>query len=62
LGGRLKPEDFLEGRVALLAEMLGLLVAFIGEELTLRQMREIWPKFPLNGWDFSNGVTNEKAR
>ena len=62
LGGRLKPEDFLEGKVVLLAEMLGLLVAFIGEELTLRQMREIWPKFPFNAWKFGNGVTNEKAR
>src|SRR5580698_1828727 len=36
------------GRVALLAQLLGLLVAFIGENLTLRLVREIWPKAPLN--------------
>ena len=33
-----------EGRVVLLAQVLGLLVAFIGEGLTLQILREVWPK------------------
>ena len=37
------PDEFLEGRVVLLAQLLGLLVAFIGEDLTMRLLRDIWP-------------------
>ena len=33
-----------EGRVVLLAQVLGLLVAFIGESLTVQLLREVWPK------------------
>src|SRR5665213_451831 len=32
----LSPDELFEGRVVLLAQLLGLLVAFIGENLTLR--------------------------
>ena len=49
--------DFLEGRVVLLAQLFGLLVAFIGEALTLRIVREVWPKVFLDDLDFSNGGT-----
>jgi hypothetical protein len=28
--------------------LLGLLVAFIGEDLTLRLVREVWSKLPLD--------------
>jgi hypothetical protein len=35
-----------EGRVILLAHLLGLLVAFIGENLTLRLVGEVWPELP----------------
>ena len=56
--GRLKTGEFLEGRVVLLAQLFGLMVAFIGETLTLRLVREVWPKVPLDDLDFSrNGVT-----
>jgi len=48
LRAHLKPVEFLEGRVVLLAQLLGLLLAFIGENLTLRLVREVWPKVPLN--------------
>jgi hypothetical protein len=41
-----------EGGVLLLAELLGLLVAFIGEILTLRMVREVWPKLPFQDSDF----------
>ena len=48
-------DEFLEGRIILLAQLLGLLVAFIGEKLTLRLVREVWPKVPLNDLDLGDG-------
>ena len=36
----------LAGGTLLLAHLLGLLVTFIGEELTLRLVREVWPRLP----------------
>ena len=41
----LAPAEILEGRIVLLAQMLGLLVAFIGPGLTARLIGEIWPEF-----------------
>jgi hypothetical protein len=52
LGAQVDPEDIFEGRVVLLAQLLGLLVSFIGENLTLRLVRDVWPKLPLNDLDF----------
>jgi hypothetical protein len=46
-------EKIAEGRVVLLAQLLGLLVAFIGEILTLRLVRETWPKLPPDDLDFN---------
>ena len=48
--------------MVLVAQLLGLLVAFIGETLTLRLVREVWPKLPLNDLDFGRGDKNEKAK
>jgi hypothetical protein len=48
--------------VVLLAQLLGLLVAFIGENLTLRLMREVWPKVPLNELDFASEGKYEKTK
>ena len=45
------PAEAAEGRVVLLAQLLGMLVAFIGEDLTLRLVRDVWPKFSLNSLD-----------
>jgi hypothetical protein len=39
----LSSEALSAGGVALLAQLLGLLVAFIGENLTLRLAQEVWP-------------------
>ena len=50
---RLAPGEFLQGRVVLLARLLGLLGAFIGESLTLRLVREAWPKVPLDDLKFA---------
>ena len=55
LGAQSDPEKIAEGSVVLLAQLFGLLVAFIGGSLTLRLVREIWPKIPLHDLDFGNG-------
>ena len=55
LDAQVDPEKIFEGRVVLLAQLLALLVAFIGEDLTLRLMREVWPKLSLNDFDFGKG-------
>jgi hypothetical protein len=47
------PDEIFEGCAVLLAQLLGLLVAFIGENLTLRLVREVWPKLSLNDLDFN---------
>lgn len=39
-------EEIFEGKVALVAQLFGLLLAFIGEKLTLRLVQEVWPKLP----------------
>lgn len=56
------PEALAEGSVVLVAQLLGLLVAFIGENLTLRLVREVWPKLSFNDFDFGKGEKNEKAK
>ena len=55
LGAQVDPDEIFEGCVVLLAQLLGLLVAFIGELLTLRLVRDVWPKLPLNDLDFGKG-------
>jgi len=60
-GAQVDPDEIFEGRVVLLAQLLGLLVAFIGENLTLRLVREVWPKLSLNDVDLGTGDKNEKA-
>jgi hypothetical protein len=52
LGTQVDPEEIFEGCVVLLAQLLELLVAFIGEDLTLHLTHEIWPKKPLDNFDF----------
>src|ERR1039457_4695969 len=52
LGAQVGPDEIFEGRVVLLAQLLGLLVAFIGELLTLRLVREVWPKLSVINLDF----------
>ena len=55
LGG----EKFLEGRVVLLAQLLGLIGTFIGADLTMQLIRDAWPKLALNDVYFSTGDENE---
>ena len=44
---RLEYSDVFEGSEILLAQLLGLLVAFIGLTLTLQQIKEVWPEFSM---------------
>ena len=51
LQAQLDANQLFECNIVLLAQLLGLLVAFIGENLTLRLMREVWPKVPFSDLD-----------
>jgi hypothetical protein len=48
-------DEIFEGCVVLLAQLLGLLMAFIGPHLTLHLAREVWPNLSLNDLDFGKG-------
>lgn len=43
-GAGLGVDEAVEGYAALLAAMIGLLITFIGEDLTLRFVGQAWPK------------------
>ena len=58
----LDPAELLEGKVVLLAQLLGLLAAFIGVNLTLRLMGEIWPQISLDDLGPGNGGDDEEAK
>jgi hypothetical protein len=55
LESQVSPDEFLGGCVALLAQLVGLLVALIGEDLTLRLLREAWPKLSLENFNVGEG-------
>lgn len=57
----LDPAVLAEGRVVLLAQLLGLLVALIGPGLTSRLIGELWPQIPLEQRDFSVENDDEKV-
>ena len=48
LGRQVDPDEMAEGSAVLVAQLLGLLVVFIGENLTVRMACEVWPKLALN--------------
>jgi hypothetical protein len=62
LEAQVDPEKIVKGRVALLAQLLELLRAFIGENLTMQVMREVWPKLSLNDLYLGNGDGNESEK
>lgn len=49
------PNEIFDGRIELLAQLLGLMVAFIGERLTLQLVRDVWPRLPAKDFNFSEG-------
>lgn len=50
------PEQLSKGSVVLVAQLLRLLMAFIGENLTLQLVRDIWPKLSANYQELDEGV------
>jgi len=61
LEAQVDPEEMAEGSVVLAAQLLGLLVVLIGENLTLRLVSEAWPKLSFNTLMFGKGGKNERA-
>jgi hypothetical protein len=58
----LGPGQFAEGKVVLLAQLLGMLIALIGVRLTLRLVLDIWPKLSLGDLNLGNGEAHEKEK
>jgi len=59
---QLAPGQFVEGKVVLLAQLLGTLVALIGVPLTMRLVLDIWPKLSLGDLNLGNGEAHEKEK
>ena len=57
---RLDPEEITEAGGILVTQLLGLLVAFVGEKLTLCVVRQAWPQLPFD-LDLGGGSGNEKV-
>ena len=53
---RLDKEEIANGEVALVAQLLGLLVTFIGEALTARLLEDVWPGVQVHDFDFGRKV------
>jgi hypothetical protein len=45
----LSPQMATEAGLVLLTELLGLLVAFIGEALAIQLVRNVWPELKMSG-------------
>jgi hypothetical protein len=52
LVGRLSQDKIDQGGVVLIAQLLGLLLTFIGEALTSRLVQQAWPKLSSGDLDF----------
>jgi hypothetical protein len=50
-------KELTTGSMVLVAELLGLLVAFIGENLTFRLVRDVWPTLSLEDLNCTKGET-----
>jgi hypothetical protein len=46
-----------DGGVMLIAQLLGLLITFIGESMTLRLVQDTWPEAGLENWNSGDGTT-----
>ena len=53
--------DFIDALVLVLAQLLGLLVALVGEALMLRLVSEVWPNLSLKNLNTGRRGKNEKA-
>jgi hypothetical protein len=57
----LEADDAGKGLVAVLGHLLDLLVGFIGEDLTFRLVREVWPDLPLLAPERSSNADGQEA-
>jgi hypothetical protein len=55
LSKQIEPRKFADGSIVLVAQLLGLLNAFIGETLTVRFVQEAWPKISINSFKSDSG-------
>jgi len=55
----LDQKEISDGENALVTQLLGLLVTFIGEPLTLSLVREVWPDVPFNDAASENKESTE---
>jgi hypothetical protein len=62
IAAKIGPEEIAQSGVVLVAQLLGLLVAFIGENLTVRLVREVWPKLHFDDLNLGNGGKSEKTK
>jgi hypothetical protein len=62
LEARIDLDAVFEGSVVLVAQLLRLLTAFVGENLTLQIVREVWPKLSLKDLNFSKGDNHGKTK
>ncbi len=51
------PAAMAEGGIVLVSQLLALLAAFIGENLTLQMLRDVWPELRLGDLESKNGDT-----
>jgi hypothetical protein len=49
LGPQIDKEQAREGGAILIAQLIELLLTFIGEGITLRMVQDVWPETALNG-------------
>jgi hypothetical protein len=54
---RATPDELAAGSVVVVAQLLDLLVAFVGEKLTLQIVRDVWPKLVPDDLTFSRKDT-----
>ncbi|MGH7966136.1 MAG: hypothetical protein ACRERD_30670 [Candidatus Binatia bacterium] len=50
--GQLSQAEMTQGELLLIAQLIGLLVTFIGETLTMHLVQEAWPELPSGDLDF----------
>ena len=59
---RLPEQQIAEGGVVLVARLLGLLVVFVGEDLTRVLLRRGWPELSIEDLELDKGDKNENAK
>jgi hypothetical protein len=63
LRSRIDPAEFLDGKVVILAQLLGLLVSLIGADPTTGLIKEIWPELrSTTSLSAHSEVQSEKAK